>query len=81
MFLSLNKEQKRLDAGILNLNDGHNLNVRTFSRKNTKATVNSVEIWEKVNAETISDGELQRFERGELTVQLPEGDSKDYPRL
>jgi hypothetical protein len=76
MFLSLNKEQKRLDAGILNLNDGHNLNVRTFNRKNTKASVNSAEVWEKVNAETIPDGALQHFERGELTIQLPEGDSK-----
>ncbi len=77
MFLALNEQQKRLEAGILNLNDGHSLSVRTFSRESTKAEVNSDEVWEKVKVETIPDTELQRYDRGELTVLCDGGESKN----
>jgi hypothetical protein len=77
MFLALNEQQKRLEAGLLNLNDGHNLNVRTFSRKSTKTGAYSDEAWEKVKVESIPETELQRFEQGEITVLCADGESKN----
>jgi hypothetical protein len=77
MFLALNEQEKRLEAGILNLNDGHSLSVRTFSRKSTKTGAYSDEVWEKVEVEKIPDTELQRYERGELTVLCDGGESKN----
>jgi hypothetical protein len=68
MFLTLNEEQKRLEAGILNVNDGHNLRIRTFSRKPTITSATSDEIWEVGKVDSIPDPDLRIYEQGEITI-------------
>jgi predicted RNA-binding protein YlxR (DUF448 family) len=77
MIFALNKEQKRLEAGILNVDDGHNLRLRTFSRKSANNGGYSDEGWEKVKAESIPNTELQRYGQGEVTILSPGGESKN----
>jgi hypothetical protein len=73
MFFALNEEQKRLEAGILNIDDGHTLSVRAFSRRFTKTSVCSDEVWEEVEPEFIPDKDLQLYEQGEVTILGPGG--------
>jgi hypothetical protein len=77
MFFALNKEQKRLEAGILNVGDGHNLRLRTFSRKSRTGGADSAETWEKAKAETISDRELEGYEEGEISIVGAGGESRN----
>jgi hypothetical protein len=77
MFLALDEEQQRLDAGILNVDDGHNLRVRTFSRKPTITIATSDEIWEAGKTASIPDIDLRLYEKGEITILCPRKGSKN----
>jgi hypothetical protein len=77
MFLTLDEKQKRLEAGILNVNDGHNLRVRTFSRKPTITTATSDEIWEAGDAKSFPDTDLRIYEQGEITILCSRDGSKN----
>jgi hypothetical protein len=71
MFFALNEEQNRFEAGILNIDDGHTLSVRGFSRRSTKNSDCSDEVWEEEEPELIPDKELQLYEQGEVTILGP----------
>jgi hypothetical protein len=77
MFFALNEEQKRLEAGILNVDDTHNLKVRRFSRKSAKPGACSEEVWKEGEPDYIPDSDLRIYEQGELTILCPEGESKN----
>jgi hypothetical protein len=77
MLFALNDEKKLLEAGILNVDDGHNLKVRTFSRKSAKPGACSEEAWKEGAPEYIPDRDIRLYELGELTVLCPGGESKN----
>jgi hypothetical protein len=77
MFFALNEEQNRLEAGILNVDDNHNLRVRTFSRRPTKTGVCSDEVWKTGEAESIPDIDLRLYDQGEITILSPGGETKN----
>jgi hypothetical protein len=77
MFLALNEEQNRLEAGILNVDDKHNLRVRTFSRKPTKLGACSDQVWKVGEAESIPDIDLRLYDRGEITILSSGGETKN----
>ena len=68
MFLAFDKKEYCLEAGILNVDDGHNLRIRTFSRNPTMTSATSDEIWDTGEAESIPDSELRLYDRGEITA-------------
>jgi hypothetical protein len=77
MFFAFDEKQNRLEAGILNIDDGHNLRVRTFSREYTKPGAGSDEVWEAKGEELISDTDLQLYEQGKITLLGPGGEPRD----
>jgi hypothetical protein len=77
MLLALDDENKRLEAGILNVDDEHNLKVRTFSRKSAKPGACSEEVWKEGEPEYIPDRDIRLYELGEITVLCPGGESKN----
>jgi hypothetical protein len=68
MFFALDKEQNRLEVGLLNVDDQHNLRVRAFSRKSTKKASSSYKVWEIGDAESIPDIDLRLYDHGEITL-------------
>jgi hypothetical protein len=77
MLFALNEEETRLEAGILNVDDGHNLKVRTFSRKSAKPGACFDEVWKEDEPEYIPDSDLRLYEQGEITILCPEGKPKN----
>ncbi len=77
MFFAHNEEQKQLEAGILNVDDVHNLKVRTFSRKSAKPGACFDEVWKEGEPEYIPDSDLRLYEQGELTILSHGGESKN----
>jgi hypothetical protein len=77
MFFALNEEQNRLEAGILNVDDQHNMRVRAFSRRSTKKTTYPEGVWRRVKAESIPDTELRSYEQGEIAILCAGGESKN----
>lgn len=77
MFFALDQENNRLEAGILNVDDGHNLKIRTFSRKEPKNGAYIDEVWEVGGHESIPDADLRLYDQGEITILCPGGESKN----
>jgi hypothetical protein len=77
MLFALHEEENRLEAGILNVDDKHNLKVRTFSRKSAKPGACCDEVWKEREPEYIPDRDLRLYEHGELTIFCPTGESKN----
>jgi hypothetical protein len=77
MLFALNEEQNRLEAGILNVDDEHNLRVRAFSRKSTKKDACPEGVWKRVKAESIPDPELRAYDQGEIAILCAGGESKN----
>jgi hypothetical protein len=77
MIFAFDEEQNRFEAGILNVDDGHNLKVRTYSRESPNPGDCSDESWIKMGDETIPDTDLRRYEQGKITILGPGGKPKN----
>lgn len=77
MFFALDEKQKRLEAGVLNVNDGHNLKVRTFRRNTAKPGACCEESWKENEPVYISDSALRRYDYGDLKISSSNGEARD----
>ena len=65
LILTLDKQRKRLQIGILSVNDAHSLKVTTFKRSSSSN-------WQWDAEESISDDELRRYDTGQIRLN-PQG--------
>jgi len=72
MIFTLDEKKKKLEAGILSVNDGHQLRVRAFSRK-TYAGSRAPASWKKGGNESLPDQELRRYNTGLISFNSKSG--------
>ncbi|MBS1790197.1 MAG: hypothetical protein JST85_20905 [Acidobacteria bacterium] len=72
LIFTLDEEQKRLQVGILSVNDMHSLKVTTYRRDSSAS-------WQKNSEEYISDDELRLYDIGQIRLNTQDGQIRSSP--